>query len=115
MKRKIILTRSCSKTVDDLLKKRQLTQEDFEDFLQQLAEHPDEGDLVPGTGGLRKTRLKSASGGKRGGFRVCYYFFKVHDEIYLIQVYAKNVQEDLTMQEKKDIKRLISVIRGTNE
>lgn len=112
MKKKIKLTRNFSKSIDDLLKKRQLLQEDFDDFVKQLAEYPEVGDLIPGTGGLRKTRLKSASRGKRGSFRVCYYFFVTNDVIYLIQIYAKNVQEDLTMQEKRNIKLLIKYYQG---
>lgn len=92
-----------------------MLQEDFDSFTRQLAEHPKTGDVIPGTGGVRKTRLKSASRGKRGSFRVCYYFFTVNDVIYLIQIYAKNVQEDLTMQQKKDLKQLINSIRGQNE
>lgn len=115
MKRKITPTRQFSKAVDNLLKKGQLLQEDFDNFVRQLAEYPKMGDVIPGVSGVRKIRLKSASRGKRGGFRVCYYFFTINNEIYLIQIYAKNVQEDLTMQEKRDIKLLISIIRGQNE
>ncbi len=114
MKRKIIQTRQFSKTVDNLLKKRQLLQVDFNEFTRMLADHPEAGDLIPGTSGLRKTRLKSASSGKRGGFRVCYYFFIRDDEIFLLSIYPKNVQEDLTMQQKRDLKHLIELIRGEN-
>jgi hypothetical protein len=113
MKIKIIPTRHCSKTIDDLLKKRLLLQEDFDSFTRILAEHPEMGDIIPGTSGVRKTRLKSASRGKRGSFRICYYFFTANYEIYLIQMYAKNVQENLTMQEKKDLKQLVNIIKGT--
>jgi len=56
--------------------------------------------------------LKSASGGKRGGFRVWYYF---HDmelrEIFLLTIYAKNEKEDITQDEKKDLKNLVNVIK----
>ena len=114
MKRKIIQTRQFSKTVDNLLKRRQLLQADFDDFKRTLAEHPEIGDLVSGTGGLRKTRLRSTSHGKSGGFRVCYYFFIQDDEIFLLLIYPKNVQENLTMQQKKELKHLIEVIRGKN-
>ena len=75
MKRKITQTRQFSKAVDDLIKKRQLLHDDFEEFKRELAEHPEMGDLVTGTGGLRKIRLKSASRGKSGSFRVCYLLF----------------------------------------
>ncbi len=54
------------------IKTRKILQKDFDDFKRIIAEHPEIGALIQGTGGIRKIRLKSASGGKRGGFRVCY-------------------------------------------
>ena len=63
-----------ARAVADLIRKCRLKSEDFEAFKRVLAEHPEMGDLVQGTGGIRKTRLKSATKGKSGGFRVCYYF-----------------------------------------
>jgi len=112
MKRKIKLTRHFSRSIDSLLKKGTLLQDDFDVFMRQLAEHPEMGDLIPGLGGARKIRLKSATKGKRGSFRVCYYFFIANDEIYLVEIYAKNFQEDLTNKEKKNIRQLISIIKG---
>ena len=114
MKRKIIQARQFSKTIDGLLRKRQLLQEDFEEFKRSLAEHPEMGDLVSGAGGLRKIRLKSASRGKSGSFRVCYYFLVQDDEIFLLLIYPKNIQENLTMQQKKELKQVIAIIRGKN-
>jgi hypothetical protein len=57
--------------------------------------------------------LKSASGGKRGGFRVCYYYFHDIDlgEIFLITIYAKNEKEDITPDEKKSLKELADIIK----
>lgn len=115
MKRRIIQTRQFSKAVDDLLKKRKLLQQDFDDFKRNLAEQPEMGDLIPGAGGLRKIRLKSASRGKSGSFRVCYYFFVKDDEIFLLLIYPKNVQDNLTAQQKKELKQVINMIRGQNE
>jgi mRNA-degrading endonuclease RelE of RelBE toxin-antitoxin system len=114
MKRKIIETQQFSKTIDTLLRKRQLLQEDFKEFKRVLAEHPEMGDLISGTGGLRKIRLKSASRGKSGSFRVCYYFFVQDDQIFLLLIYPKNIQENLTMQQKKELKQVITIIRGKN-
>jgi hypothetical protein len=111
MKRKIIQTKQFSKTIDGFLKKRQLLIDDFTDFQKNLIEYPETGDIIPGTGGIRKVRLKSASGGKSGGFRVCYYFLTQDDRLFLISIYAKNVQENLTMQEKKELKDLVIIIK----
>lgn len=112
MKRKIIQSKQFKKIIDGLLKKRHLLLEDFDDFQKKLVEFPEMGDLIIGTGGIRKARLKSASGGKSGGFRVCYYFLTEDDELFLLLIYAKNVQENLTMQEKKELKELVNIIKG---
>ncbi len=73
MKRKINQTNYFVKLINNLIKKRQLLEKDFDDFKKELAEHPDMGDIIQGTNGVRKARLKSASRGKSGGSRVCYY------------------------------------------
>ncbi len=111
MKRKIIQVRKFSKVIDALLKKRQLKSEDFYAFQRELAENPSLGDIIPGTGGIRKIRLKSASRGKSGGFRVCYYYLVVNEEIYLLLIYAKNEQENLTMEEKKILKECVTKLK----
>jgi hypothetical protein len=114
MKKKIIQTKQFKKTVDGLLKKRQLLIEDFDDFQRKLIEFPEIGDLIIGTGGIRKARLKSSSGGKSGGFRVCYYFLTQDNELFLLLIYAKNVQENLTPQEKKELKEIVNILKEQN-
>lgn len=115
MNREIIETKNFTKTISSLLKKRQLLNEDYADFKRELAEHPDSGDIVPGTGGIRKARLKSASRGKSGGFRVCYYDISHKDRIYLIAIYPKNEQENISMEDKKALKGLVGILKGTNK
>lgn len=115
MKRNITETRNFAKAIDSLLKRRQLLREDLIDFKKQIAENPESGDMVPGTGGVRKARLKSASKGKRGGFRVCYYDIVNIELIYLIAIYPKNVQEDLTTEQKKALKELVGILRKANK
>jgi hypothetical protein len=44
--------------------------------------------------------------GKSGGFRVCYYYVTKKYEIYLLSIYAKNVKEDLTPEDKKMLKNI---------
>src|ERR1700684_3781397 len=104
MKKKIILTKTFSKDIESYLKKGKLLSQDFDAFVKQLANNPEAGDMIAGTGGVRKIRLKSAAKGKRGGFRVCYYFFQIEDIIYLLTVYAKNEQENITSDEKNSLK-----------
>jgi mRNA-degrading endonuclease RelE of RelBE toxin-antitoxin system len=65
-----------------------------------LARHPAAGDLIPGTGGLRKLRWVGKGKGKSGGYRVIYYYFNEALPVYLLAVYPKNQQVDLTPQQK---------------
>jgi hypothetical protein len=109
----IIETREFTKERDRLLKKRSLLKEDYDDFKKELAQNPEKGDRVEGTGGVRKVRLKSASGGKSGGFRVCYYFMVSKDDIYFIWLFPKNEQENLTKEEKGILKDIVTQIKGT--
>jgi mRNA-degrading endonuclease RelE of RelBE toxin-antitoxin system len=112
MKRNIILTRAFEKERDSLISKHKLLEEDYDDFERDLAENPTIGSVIPGTGGVRKIRLKSASKGKSGGFRICYYYYQLEEDIFLIQIYPKNVQENLTADEKKILKKWVDEIRG---
>jgi hypothetical protein len=73
-----------------------------------LIERPAAGDVIRGSGGLRKLRVALAGRGKRGGARVIYYWWASKDRCYLLQGYAKNVRGDLTAQQ---IKRLAAVMR----
>ncbi|HEX5676798.1 MAG TPA: hypothetical protein VFX91_02400 [Alcanivorax sp.] len=52
-----------------------LDDESYADFQQELGNRPDMGDVIQGTGGLRKVRVASSGRGKRGGARVIYYYF----------------------------------------
>ena len=102
MKRLIIQLTSFSKQIDVLFKQKKLLEEDFELFERHLTEYPEWGDLIIGTGGIRKIRLKSSHGGKSGGFRVCYFDNPEDEELFLILIYPKNEKEDLSNEEKKD-------------
>lgn len=110
--RKIIETRSFSKEVESLVKKRLLSLEDFAEFKKELSDNPEKGSLIVGTGGVRKTRLKSPSKGKSGGFRVCYYYLNKHEELFLLDIYAKSEQENLTSEQKKVLKEFVSFLKG---
>lgn len=86
--------------------------DDFKEFQEVLIQNPEMGDAIPGTGRVRKVRLKSASGGKRGGFRVCYYYVTKNYEIYLLSIYAKNEKEDLDSDDKKLLKQMAKILDG---
>jgi len=70
----------------------------------ELLKTPTKGDVIQGTGGLRKVRVASKGKGKRGGARVIYYYLNNFKRCYLLTIYAKNGMTDLTPQEKRQLK-----------
>ncbi len=86
---------------------RYLTEESYFALQDFLLEYPAEGDLIPGSGGLRKIRWKVEGGGKRGGARVIYYFADARGQIFLLDIYPKTAKEDLTADEIKQLRKLI--------
>ena len=76
-----------------------------------LLENPHIGDVIQGTGGARKMRIQLDGRGKSGGGRVIYLDVFEKEKLYLLFAYPKNVQEDLTEEQKKAIKSLIDAIK----
>lgn len=60
-----------------------------------LSRDPNQGDVVPGTRGVRKMRWARAGMGKRGGVRVLYYVQDTLGRIWLLTVYAKSARENI--------------------
>lgn len=115
MVKEIIETKYFAKIIEGFFKKGQLLREDYDAFKKNLAENPELGDVIPGAGGIRKIRLKSASKGKSGGFRVCYYQVVHRYRIFLLAIYPKNTQEDISMAEKKVLKELVTYLKEVNK
>ena len=72
-----------------------------------LVLRPEQGQVIPGSGGLRKIRWKAKSRGKRGGLRVIYYWITSENAIYMLLVYEKSAQEELTPAQAKVLRRLV--------
>ena len=77
-----------------------------------LIEHPEAGDVIPGSGGVRKLRWAAKGKGKRGGSRIIYVYIVVAVSIYLLRCYAKSVKTDLTADEKKELRQIAANLRG---
>ena len=74
-----------------------------------LLRNPEAGDVIEGTGGLRKLRFGDArrGKGKRGGLRVIYYWWSAGRQFWLFTLYDKDEADDLTAREKKLLKDLL--------
>ena len=68
---------------------------------------PEQGPVIPGSGGLRKVRWAGTGRGKRGGLRVIYYWHPVDETFFLLFAYPKNAQEDLTPAQRKLLRKLV--------
>lgn len=93
-----IFTRRAKELLDD---------ESFVKLQQELVRAPSSGDVIEGTGGIRKIRVAAKGHGKRGGARVIYYHFVSASQIALLLIYPKNEQHDLTTDERKALKAVI--------
>ena len=87
-----------------------LTEREFIELQAELVGDPEGGDLIQGTGGLRKLRWREShrSKGKRGGVRVIYYWYSAGDLIYLLLIYSKSEQGDLSPKEKQLLHKLVA-------
>ena len=77
-----------------------------------LIDRPDAGDVIPGSGGVRKLRWAAKGKGKRGGARIIYLYAVVAARIYLMRCYAKNMKTDLTADEKKQLRQVAAHLKG---
>lgn len=87
-----------------------LTVAERQDVLSYLAAHPKSGDLIEGTGGIRKLRWGRGGRGKSGGVRVIYYYHSELMPVYLITLFAKNEQENLSKAERNELAKLVDVL-----
>ncbi len=83
------------------------------DVLSYLAAHPKSGDLIEGTGGLRKLRWGRGGRGKSGGVRVIYYYHSELMPLYLITLFAKNEMDNLSKSDRNNMAKLVDVLVAT--
>lgn len=86
-----------------------LNDDRYREFQEMLLLNPEAGDVIEGTGGLRKVRFSDAKRGKgkRGGLRVIYYWWLADEQFWLYTIYNKNEMDDLTTEQKKILMDLL--------
>jgi mRNA-degrading endonuclease RelE of RelBE toxin-antitoxin system len=84
-----------------------LSDEEYRMVQTALMLRPEQGAMIPGTGGLRKIRWAGKGHGKRGGYRLIYYWEKGSESFYMLYIYPKNEQEDLTPKQARLLGQLV--------
>lgn len=87
--------------------KQLISDMDYHLLQLELAIHPDSGDIIKQSGGLRKKRWGGSGRGKSGGIRVIYYHIEQNDQIYMLFAFAKNESDDLTQEQIKQLRLLV--------
>jgi mRNA-degrading endonuclease RelE of RelBE toxin-antitoxin system len=86
---------------------RYLTDEDYRNFQNHIALQPEVGDLIRGSGGVRKVRWGAGGKGKSGGVRVIYYWAKSAEQTFLLTIYGKGEKESLSASDLKKVVKLV--------
>lgn len=89
------------------LLRRYLSDEEYRGLQNVLLERPNAGAIIQRSGGVRKIRWAAGGKGKSGGVRIIYYWVKADEQIFLLTLYGKGEQEDLSAAELKRIIKLI--------
>jgi len=87
-----------------------LSESERKSIINHLAVHPSAGDLMEGTGGIRKLRWGRGSKGKSGGVRVIYYYHDERIPLYLLTMFGKNEQANLTKAERNELSKLVGML-----
>jgi hypothetical protein len=87
-----------------------LSDAEREELTDFLAWNPTVGDIIAGTGGIRKLRWALKGRGKSGGARVIYYYHDDRIPLYLLDVYAKNEQANLSLAERNEFKKVTAAL-----
>jgi hypothetical protein len=85
---------------------------ELDEALDMIARNPECGDVIAGTGGVRKVRIAAGGRGKRGGGRVIYFWFDEGNPIYLLFAYPKNQRDDLSAGQRNALKKHIALLKA---
>ena len=90
---------------------RLLTESERASMEDAIASNPEGHPVVPGTGGVRKARWGRQGMGKRGGVRVIYYYLVAGATVYMLSVYSKNEQSDMTAEGRNLARKFVEGVK----
>jgi hypothetical protein len=86
------------------------TVEENKALIDYLAANPKAGDILEGTGGIRKLRWARGNKGKSGGARIIYYYHDQRIPLYLLTAFGKNEQANLSKAERNQLAKLVDLL-----
>jgi hypothetical protein len=89
-----------------------LTADELQTVIDAIAYDPTKGDIIEGTGGVRKLRVAFGGRGKSSGARVIYYYFDGAHPIYALEIFAKNERADLSAKERNGLLKLTTELKA---
>jgi hypothetical protein len=87
-----------------------LSEVEKNEIISYLAFHPKAGEILTGTGGIRKIRWKREGKGKSGGVRVIYYFHDENIPIFLLSLFSKGEMSNLSKAERNNLSKLTKIL-----
>ena len=87
-----------------------LSESERKDVIDYLSEHPKAGDIMEGTGGIRKLRWSRGNKGKSGGVRVIYYYHDERIPLYLLTMFGKNERANLPKADRNGLSKLVGIL-----
>lgn len=90
-----------------------LTEDERNAAVDLVASDPEAGDLLQGTGGVRKIRLAGRGKGKSGGYRIVWYFGGGDIPVFLLTVFGKGEKANLTQGERNALRAMVGTLRGS--
>lgn len=87
-----------------------LSEKERTELIYYLAAHPNAGDVMEGTGGVRKLRWAREGHGKSGGVRVIYFFYNEGIPLYLLTIYGKSEKGNLSRSERNQLAKLTGLL-----
>jgi hypothetical protein len=84
-----------------------LSDDAYRELQVALAERPDMGAIMVGSGGIRKVRWSAPGRGKRGGVRVIYYWAVAQDQLLMLLMYPKSERDDLSQEQLQILRKIV--------